>query len=525
MVTHGRTEPRILTKPLRELTPETSRGYEVIAFALNVLKIALFPWEQWLLIHLLELNPDGTLRFRKALVIVARQNGKTLLASVLAAFWLWVDAARWPNIVHPRDFVIVGAAQKLDIAMKPWTQVRHWGGPDDPKIGIAHDRVPMLQAVTRMPRMVNGETELVTHEGAVYRPRTFEGARGYTSARLILDELRQQYDYEGWAAIEKSATAVFDSLMVCFSNAGTSRSTVLRDVREIAHESTDREDAQWFIAEWSAPPDAALDDPDAFAQSNPSAGYLPGMTIAGLMQTTREAKNKRVERIEVLCQWVTQSVEPYIDPARWRELQVDPADLVIPRGARTVWGVDTSSDRSTTWVSAAVMTEDGKLLVTVREKRPGIVWAVKYLADLAAESGHREVAVQAQGCPVVELIDSLKEAGLIVHQMDRPTCAVATGRLHDRVRDRDLVLTSQPDIDLAIESGLATKYAENRLWSLEASLPVDIAGVRAQTWALYALEELAPPAKKLPPPPPRAAALSSKPSTARAEVNLMTAAF
>ena len=90
-ITHGFTEPRIFTKPLRELTPETSRGFECIAFAENVLRLNLLPWQRWLLVALLELNPDGTLRFRKALVIVARQAGKTLMAAVLAAFFLYVD--------------------------------------------------------------------------------------------------------------------------------------------------------------------------------------------------------------------------------------------------------------------------------------------------------------------------------------------------------------------------------------------------------------------------------------------------
>lgn len=542
VITHGFTTPRIFTRPLAEgepgpcgcgcaLSPATSRGFEAIAFA-AVLGVELIPWERWLLIHMLELNADGTLRFRKALVIVARQNGKTLVAAILAAFFLYIDSVRWPLQVNPRDFVIVGAAQKLDIAMKPWSQVRQWGGPDDPKIGIAYDRVPLLQSATRMPRMVNGETELVTHEGAVYRPRTFDGARGYSSARLILDELRQQYDYEGWSAIEKSATAMFDSLLLAFSNAGTYRSVVLKDVRQIAHESVEKPGAQWFVAEWSAKPDASLDDREAFAQANPSAGYLPGMTLDGLMQTAAEAKNKSVERIEVLCQWVTQNVEPYIEPTDWKARQVSPADLRIPKGARTVWSVDTSADRSTTWVAAAVKTEDGRSFVTVRTKRAGIVWAVEYLRELAEESGQREVAVQAQGCPSVELIPLLEALTgddgkplLTVHQMDRPTCAIATGQMHDHVvRDKTLVLTEQPDVDLAIEGGLATKYAENRLWSREASKPVDVAGVCAMTWALYALENLKPEPKKPAPPTPRAAVLEGE-STGPSEESLLTASF
>lgn len=494
-ITHGFTEPRVWTKPLRELTPETSRGFECIAFAENVLGLKLFPWQKWLLIHLLELKPDGTLRFRKALVIVARQGGKTLMAAVLAAFFLYVDSARWPQFVKPRDFVVVGAAQKLDIAMKPWTQVRRWGGPDDPRIGIAHDAVPLLQSATRTPRTSNGETELVTHEGAVYRPRTFDGARGYSSVRLLLDELREQYDYEGWSAIEKSATAMFDSLLLAFSNAGTHRSVVLRDVRDIAHESVEKPEAQWFVAEWSATPDAPLDDPAAFAQANPSAGYLPGMTIAGLMQTAAEAKNKSVERIEVLCQWVTQGVEPHVEPSEWKALQVAPSKLSIPKGSRTVWAVDTSHDRSVTWVAAAVMTEDGVPLVTVRTKRPGIIWAVDYLKELAKQSGNREVAVQAKGCPAAELVKPLKQAGLSVHEMDGAMCAIATGRIKDRVRDKQLTLTAQPDVDLAVEGGLAIKYAENQIWSREKSKPVDIAGLCAETWALYALEVLAPAEK------------------------------
>lgn len=542
VITHGFTTPRIFTRPRAEgalgpcgcdcaLTPESSRGFEAVAFATNVLRVKLIPWERWLLIHLLELNLDGTLRFRKALVIVARQNGKTLVAAILAAFFFYIDSARWPALVNPRDFVIVGAAQKLDIAMKPWMQVRQWGGPDDPKIGFAHDRVPMLQAATRMPRMVNGETELVTHEGAVYRPRTFEGARGYSSARLILDELRQQYDYEGWSAIEKSATAMYDSMLVAFSNAGTYRSQVLKDVRSIAHDSVEDADAEWFVAEWSAKQDATLDDRAAFAQSNPSAGYLPGMSLDDLMRTARNARNKSVERIEVLCQWVTQTREPYIEPTDWKALHVSPSDLKIPKGARTVWSVDTAHGGATTWISAAVLTEDGRPFVTVRTKRAGIVWAVEYLAELAKKSGHREVALQAVGCPVAELVptlEALKDDNgkplLTLHKMDRPACAIATGQIKRRVDEKAVVLTAQPDVDIAIEGGLATKYAENVIWSRDSSRPVDIAGVCAETWALYALTSLEPPPKKAPPPPPRAAVLESA-AAASSEDNLLSAHF
>lgn len=512
-ITHGFTEPRIWTKPLVELTPATSRGFEVIEFAEDVLHVTLFPWQRWLLIHMLELDSFGLLRFRKALIIVGRQNGKTLIAAVLAAFWLYVDAGRWPEQLPEQDFIVVGAAQKLDIAMKPWKQVRRWGAPDDIKVGIAHDRVPDLQELTYPPRTTNGETELRTLSGGAYLPRTFDGARGQSSTRLILDELREQYDYEGWSSIEKSANAMFDSFLVAFSNAGTKRSRVLCDVRQIGHEGIDDPETQWFIAEWSAEQEARLDDERAFAQANPSAGYLPGMTIAGLMRAAAEAKEKNVERIEVLGQWVTAKVDNFIEVEDWKDLHRTVAEVaaLIPRGGRTVWGVDLSFRRNTSWIAAAVYTADGTPFVTVRLKRAGSAWVLPYLVKLAERTGIREVAVQSKGVPALDFLKPLREAVLtidgressfIVHEIDWSSFALATGRLKDRVRDKGIILTAQPDVDNAIPGAVVRTYAENTGWSRDKSDPVDIAGICAMTIALYALEALMPPDEPPPPPPP-----------------------
>jgi len=521
----GFTEPRIWTKPRRELTPETSRGFEVIDFATNVLRVHLFPWEMWLLIHLLEIDERGLLRFRKALVIVGRQNGKTLMAAVLAAFWLYVDAGRWPDQLPEQNFIIVGGAQKLDIAMKPWKAVRRWGAPDDPKIGIAHDRVPSLQNFTYPPRTTNGETELRTMGGGAYLPRTFDGARGQSAARLLLDELREQYDYEGWSAIEKSANAMFDSLLVAFSNAGTKRSRVLKDVRATAHEGVDDPDTQWFVAEWSAEQDAPLDDVRAFQQANPSAGYLPGMTIEGLMRSAAEAKEKNVERIEVLGQWVTAEVNNFIEAPEYRKLVRPAAKIRIPKGARTVWGVDVSDDRQTTWLSSAVYDEDGKPFLHSRIKRAGMVWLPQYLADLAEESGQYEVAVNAKGCAAMEFVEPLEKLGLTVHKFDGPMFAIATGRHQDAVRDSNIVVTDQPDIDLAVQGGVVVRYGENKAWSRSKSMPVDIAGLVAMSIALYALELLTPPPPEETPPPPPPAEIVAHDDGFESEVNLATASF
>lgn len=81
----GCTEPRFFIPPLRELTPETSLGFEVIEFS-QLLGVNLYPWQQWVLIHGLELTQSGDFRFKRVIIEVARQNGKTTLMVVLG---LW----------------------------------------------------------------------------------------------------------------------------------------------------------------------------------------------------------------------------------------------------------------------------------------------------------------------------------------------------------------------------------------------------------------------------------------------------
>ena len=78
----GKEEPRLWTRPLRELTPETSLGFEVVEFATDVLGVDLYPWQRWLLVHGLELESGSQLRFRKVFVMVGRQNGKSTLLQV-----------------------------------------------------------------------------------------------------------------------------------------------------------------------------------------------------------------------------------------------------------------------------------------------------------------------------------------------------------------------------------------------------------------------------------------------------------
>jgi hypothetical protein len=106
----GSELPRIWTRPLVELTRATSLGYACIDFAERVLCMRLFPWQRWLLVHLLERRPGGGLRFRTAILIVARQAGKTTIDEVIALFFMYALGRA----------LVIGTAQSLDIAEESW---------------------------------------------------------------------------------------------------------------------------------------------------------------------------------------------------------------------------------------------------------------------------------------------------------------------------------------------------------------------------------------------------------------------
>lgn len=174
---HGVTLPRIFTPPLRPLTKETSNGFAVIAFAEIMLHVHLYPWQQWLLVHALELLEDGSYRFRKVIVLVARQNGKTTLMGVLAAWWLFVDSNKHPDRVPPVKFLVVGAAQTLDNAKGPYNQVKEWCNPQPSTDEEADLVIPDLAAMTQKFVNTNGEEAIITRSKARYIVRADKNIR------------------------------------------------------------------------------------------------------------------------------------------------------------------------------------------------------------------------------------------------------------------------------------------------------------------------------------------------------------
>lgn len=503
---YGYTEPRQWVKPLRPLTPETSRGFEVIAFAKAFLGVELYPWQKWLLIHGLELLSDGTYRFRKVIVLVARQNGKTLLASVLAAWWLFIDSHHDKDKVPPVKFRIVGVAQNLDIAAVPYEQVALWSNPEPESDEEREQGIPALQAETKRVSRINGDNHVRTKSLAKYEIRSAINARGKPAARVLMDEMREFRTFAPWDAVSQTTKAFYNGQLWGISNAGDVRSIVLRKQYDfgiklitgfehaIASGQTEEEwaaknDTSFALFDWSAPDGADPLAEESILQANPSIGY--GELTVQICRSEYDLMLESRYRTEVLCQWVTEVEPSYLDVKDWAALVRKPQQITIPRGARTVWGIDMSVDRSTVYVAAAVYTNSGVPFITVREARAGSLWVVPYMTDLMATSGMRDVVIQARGNPAMEFIEPLREAGMDVHALEGSWFGIATGKLRDRVRSHDLVVIDQPAVNLAVSGGLTKRFGETDAWNRTGSA-VDISPLVAMTLALYGLENCEP---------------------------------
>jgi Phage Terminase len=418
----GFKEPRIWTKPLRRLTRSASLGHEVADFATDILGIHLFPWQRWWLLHALELRPNGRLRYRTVVTLVARQNGKTHLLKVLA---LWA-------MYSGRAELVLGAAQTLDISKEAWLGAVHLARSD-----------PGLNARIDRTRFTNGEQELRidSETGPRYRivASSREAGRGLSVDLLILDELRAHRDWESWSALSKTTMAKPDGLIVAISNAGSDESEVLNSLRDkaVATIQTGEGDPSLGLFEWSAPEDCELDDPKAWRHANPGLGH--GRVTEYGIWASLATDPPPVFRTEVLCQRV-QSMDAAVDLQAWKEV----ADSGTLDGLRDRVAVclDVAWDLRHVSLVAAAVADDGRARVEVVESWENIADARADLPDLLARVKPRVVG-WFPGGPAAAWAADLRGVGKGMELTSGEVPAVCQG-LAEQVAARRVLHTGDP---------------------------------------------------------------------------------
>lgn len=490
----GSTLPRLWTPPLRPLTPETTYGYRVIWFAEHVVGLPLDPWEQWAVIHAGEMLEDGRPRFRTVLILVARQNGKTLLCLILSLYWLFVE----------KQPMVLGTSTNLDYARSSWlegvqmAQGNEWIFPEIEKV-----------------RATNGQECLTTESGALWRVAASNrrGGRSLTVHRLVLDELREHKNWEAWNAATNAMNAVGTAQAVCITNQGDMGAVVLDALRTPAleHIETGAGDPRVGLFEWSADQGADPVDLHQLAKANPNLGRrIDPDNLLGPAMRAKAAGGAELAgfKTEVMCMRVP-LVDPGIDPDAWRGGETEyPYDLALYREAVALC-MDVSLDNShASLLAAARIGDEYHVEVVESWDGYGCTKALRAeLPDLVRRIRPRVFGYFANGPAAAVAADLRVRKGrtgsvwpprnVVVQPLDGDVALVCMG-LADLVFAGDIVHPVDAMLTGHVEAAQKLKRGEQWVFTRKSTGPID--GAYALAGAVHLARTL-PPAR----PPLRSA--------------------
>lgn len=465
----GRTEARLWTPPLRELTPATSYGFGVVDFARHVLAEPLDPWQEWAAIHVGELLEDGRPRFRRVLILVARQAGKTHLLKALSLYWLFVE--QWP--------LVVGMSTNLDYARESWEKA----------VESAETCEPLTALVPKNGvRRANGEQCLTTSDRCRYKiaASNRKGGRSLSIDRLVLDELREHHSWEAWNAAYPAMNARPNAQAFAISNQGDDRSVVLDSLRDAALRfiTTGDGDERLGLFEWSAPDGADLDDVAALAQANPNVGRRTDWdTLLGPARQAQAAGGEEEAgfRTEVMCQRV-RNLDAAVDPAAWARC-LEPGDLSEAR-SRVALCVDVSPDGQHATLAAAARVDADRVRVEVVAAWSGTGCTDALRADLPGWIDR--VRPQTLGWfpngPAAALAADLKDRqrpgwpppGVSVQEVGAESAAVCMG-LAEQVLAERVVHPGDPLLDAHVAAAEKLRTGDRWVFSRRGGGHVDAA--------------------------------------------------
>jgi hypothetical protein len=503
----GSTVPRFMTPPLVTgppgdcpcgqcaLTELTSYGFDVIEFARGVFGQPLDPWQELAAIHGGELLPDGRPRFRYLLILVARQNGKTLLAKVLVAYWMFVEEIVLTMIT----------STDRSYAKRTWSQI----------IAAAKDNAwTSLRLGRDAERKTIGEESFKTLEDAelIFAANNGRAGRSTTLWRWLCDELREHHDFEAWKSATGAMKAVRNAQAWFITNQGDDDAVVLDSLRgpALAFIETGTGDYRRGLLEWSTPDGAEPDDLAALAQANPNMGRADhGPDPEELAAEGAQARRSgglvlSGYTTEIMCRRVT-LLDPAIEPGQWAAAAAEPVDLSEHRDMLALClDVSLAADH-VTLMAGAVIAGRVHLEVVRAWDGPGCTRAaLEELTDLVTQIGPRQFGWFPSG-PAATLAAELAErrssgwpprrkggrrVALVPITTDTAAAAMSFAEL---VRVLEVAHPDDPMLNAHVASAQRQRAGDRWTFGRRGAGPVD---------GCYAAAGAAWLARTMPPPPP-----------------------
>jgi phage terminase large subunit-like protein len=311
----------------------------------------LRPWQKHIILHLYRLNPDGTRRYRRALIGMPKGNGKTPLEAAIAAFEL-------AGGDHVAPVVPVGAAsfEQADLAFGD-LKVMFRESPTLSQVADVYDTEIILRG---MP-------------GRAYRVAAARGSNdGARPTCYIADELHEFDDSakEGAHLVLSNGTAKrADSLQLNMTTAGANLDSLCGRMYQHGKriQSGEAIDDRFLFIWFEGPEDIDITNEDALRAAirscNPAADDF--LDVEEVVQRSKVIPEFEFRRY-YLNQW-TRAQESWLPPGAWLSCE---GDNEIPKGADVFVGVDMAIFHDSAAVCVAWQSPTGEVVVQSRVWEP-----------------------------------------------------------------------------------------------------------------------------------------------------------
>ena len=258
------------------------QAFELLPWEENDVVMPLFGW----------MRKDGTRRYRKASIWVAKKNGKSTLVAGLSLYFLTMDGESGPEV--------------------------YAAASDREQAGIVHGEASrMVRAspalASRLVVTDSRKTIGYPKENGIYKALsadvpTKEGLNG----TVIFDELHAQKSRGMWDTLAYAGAARAQPMLISISTAGFERQSIGYEQYEYATKvaAGDIQDSAFFPYIREAATDDNWADPKVWRKANPSWGVT--IQHAEFAEAFREAKNSPTKentfRRYRLSQWTEQDI-------------------------------------------------------------------------------------------------------------------------------------------------------------------------------------------------------------------------
>lgn len=437
------------------------------------------PWQQAAADVAGEVDSNGVFCYKKVVITVPRQCGKTTLI-------ISVVAGRAENASR------FGERQKMLYA----AQTR-----EDAREKLVDEYMPLVTNARALrgrvkTRVSNGSERITfTQSGSTFGTVATKETSGHGKVLdfgCIDEAFAQETDAVEMAWTPAMITRPMSQLWMP-STAGGPEHVWFREQVEAGRRAVDIDEGfGTCYIEYSAPSetdDPNLDpfDEDLWWRTIPALGYT--QPIEAVRTTSRNVKLATWKRAHLNI-WLAQTGEMVFAQDRWKECHRPDA----VRTTRPVLAVDVAADRSHACIVMAAAAADGRVMCRVIEYHEGTDWVVPRLVEMRDEidpqtGRHKydiaKIIMDNVG-PVRSLVTEAENAYLNIHPMTTGEMVGACGLLFDAVKKTSVSHFGESELESAVRGAARRKLGDAWAWTRSASSEqskVDISPLVALTAA------------------------------------------